>query len=57
MGKLSEDYPYPFSIYKWLDSLSANHVTLDEHTLENIAFQRADKFIIDFPLSRNQRYQ
>ncbi|WP_150464762.1 phosphotransferase, partial [Francisella sp. XLW-1] len=28
MGKPSEDYPYPFSIYKWLDGRSANHITL-----------------------------
>lgn len=42
MGKPSEDYPYPFSIYEWLDGRSANHVTLDEPTLENIAFQLAN---------------
>lgn len=39
MGKPSEDYPYPFSIYKWLDGSSANHVTLDEQALENLAFE------------------
>ncbi|MFK8040670.1 MAG: aminoglycoside phosphotransferase family protein [Rickettsiaceae bacterium] len=44
MGKPSEDYPYAFSIYKWLDGRSANHITLDEHALENIAFQLA-KFL------------
>ncbi|MCP5369392.1 MAG: phosphotransferase [Rickettsiaceae bacterium] len=41
IGKLSEDYPYPFSIYKWLDGSSANHVTLDEQSLENLAFDLA----------------
>jgi aminoglycoside phosphotransferase (APT) family kinase protein len=44
MGKPSEDYPYPFSIYRWLEGRSANHLTLDEATLENIAFQLA-KFL------------
>ena len=34
--------PYPFSIYKWLEGRSANHVTLDESTLENLAFQLAN---------------
>lgn len=42
MGKPSEDYPYAFSIYKWLDGRRANHVILDESTLENIAFQLAN---------------
>ena len=41
MGKPSEDYPYPFSIYKWLDGRSANHVTLNEQSLENLAFELA----------------
>lgn len=41
MGEPSEDYPYPFSIYKWLDGRSANHVTLDEQSLENLAFELA----------------
>lgn len=41
MGKPSEDYPYPFSIYQWLDGRSANHVTLDESALENLAFDLA----------------
>lgn len=41
MGKPSEDYPYAFSIYKWLDGSSANHVTLDEQLLENLAFELA----------------
>lgn len=37
-------YPYAFSIYKWLDGRSANHVTLDEQSLENLAFELA-KFL------------
>lgn len=41
MGKPSDDYPYAFSIYKWLDGSSANHVTLDEQSLENLAFDLA----------------
>ena len=41
MGKPSKDYPYPFSIYKWLDGRSANHITLDEQSLENLAFELA----------------
>jgi predicted acetyltransferase/RimJ/RimL family protein N-acetyltransferase len=39
MGKPSKDYPYVFSIYKWLDGRSANHITLDEQSLENLAFE------------------
>jgi aminoglycoside phosphotransferase (APT) family kinase protein len=41
MGKSSYDYPYPFSIYRWLEGRSANHVTLDEQSLENLAFELA----------------
>lgn len=41
MGRPSADYPYPFSIYKWLDGRSANLVTLDEQSLENLAFELA----------------
>ena len=29
------------SIYKWLDGRSANHVTLDEQSLESLAFELA----------------
>ncbi|WP_150466311.1 aminoglycoside phosphotransferase family protein [Francisella sp. SYW-9] len=42
MGKPSDDYPYPFSIYKWLDGSSANHVTLGGQSLENLAFELAN---------------
>ena len=41
MGRPSENYPYAFSIYKWLDGRSANHVTLDEQSLENLAVDLA----------------
>lgn len=44
MGKSSEDYPYPFSIYKWVDGRSANHIAFDEQLLENIGYQLA-KFL------------
>lgn len=37
MGTPSDDYPYPFSIYRWLDGKSTNQVTLDDHALEKIA--------------------
>ncbi|WP_162902401.1 aminoglycoside phosphotransferase family protein, partial [Facilibium subflavum] len=41
MGKPSDDYPYLFSIYKWLEGRSANLTQLDDKALENIAFQLA----------------
>lgn len=41
MGQPSEDYPYPFSIYKWLEGRSANHLTIDEQSLESLAFELA----------------
>lgn len=41
MGMPSADYPYPFSIYKWLEGQSANHVQIDEATQESIALQLA----------------
>ena len=31
------DYSYPFSIYKWLEGRSANHVIFDDKSLESIA--------------------
>lgn len=42
MGKPSDDYPYPFSIYKWLDGKSPNHLTLDDKSLENLASELAN---------------
>ncbi|MBK2125506.1 aminoglycoside phosphotransferase family protein [Fangia hongkongensis] len=37
MGLPSDDYPYPFSIYKWLNGESANHLTLSYKALAHIA--------------------
>ncbi|HCU06306.1 MAG TPA: acetyltransferase [Holosporales bacterium] len=41
MGAPSKDFPYPFSIYKWLDGQSANLVHIDEDALDCIAVQLA----------------
>lgn len=41
VGSPSDDYPYPFSIYKWLEGKSANHVELDDKTLQKLAFELA----------------
>lgn len=41
IGSPSDIYPYPFSIYKWLDGNSANQEQLDAETLETIAYQLA----------------
>lgn len=38
MGKPSADYPYPFSIYKWLPGKSINLLTLTEEDKEQLAF-------------------
>lgn len=51
MGQPTHDYPFPFSIYQWLDGESANNVLIHDDDLENIAiglacflneFQRID---------------
>ncbi len=44
MGKPSEDYPYPFSIYKWLAGRSINLMTLNEEEMKKLAFDLA-KFL------------
>ena len=44
MGKPSEDYPHPFSIYKWLPGKSINLLTLTEQEKEQLAFDLA-KFL------------
>jgi len=44
MGKPSADYPYPFSIYKWLSGKSINLVTLTDQEKEQLAFDLA-KFL------------
>lgn len=44
MGAPSKDYPFHFSIYKWLEGESASHVTLETHHLEQLALELA-KFL------------
>jgi len=44
MGTPSKDYPYPFSIYKWLEGTSINLLVLDNDCLEKLAFDLA-KFL------------
>jgi len=44
MGAPSQDYPYPFSIYKWLEGTSINLITIDNKKLEQLAFDIA-KFL------------
>lgn len=44
MGKPSTDYPYPFSIYKWLSGKSINLLTLIDQEKEQLAFDLA-KFL------------
>jgi aminoglycoside phosphotransferase (APT) family kinase protein len=41
MGATSQDYPYPFSIYKWLEGRSINLLVLDQDGLEKLAFDLA----------------
>jgi aminoglycoside phosphotransferase (APT) family kinase protein len=42
MGKPSTDYPYPFSIYKWLSGKSINLLTLIDQEKEQFAFDLAN---------------
>lgn len=44
MGVPSGDYPYPFSIYKWLEGQSINLLELDDRALQQLAFDLA-KFL------------
>jgi aminoglycoside phosphotransferase (APT) family kinase protein len=44
MGNPSKDFPFPFSIYKWLEGESANSLDLNDHNLEAIALELA-KFL------------
>ncbi|MFI4919676.1 MAG: aminoglycoside phosphotransferase family protein [Legionellales bacterium] len=37
MGAASQAYPYPFSIYKWLEGVSINLLVLDNGCLEKLA--------------------
>ena len=43
-GKTSTDYPYPFSIYRWLSGKSINLLTLTDQDKEQLAFDLA-KFL------------
>lgn len=40
-GKPSKDYPFNWSIYKWIDGESANIISLDDSQLQHIALQLA----------------
>lgn len=42
MGHSSDDYPFPFSIYKWIDGESANSISIDDGSLECIALDLAN---------------
>ncbi len=42
MGEPSQDYPYPFSIYKWLEGTSINLLKLDKKIFEQLAFDLAN---------------
>jgi aminoglycoside phosphotransferase (APT) family kinase protein len=44
MGNPSADYPYPFSIYKWLSGKSINLLTLNDQEKEQLAYELA-KFL------------
>jgi aminoglycoside phosphotransferase (APT) family kinase protein len=44
MGQPSKDYPYPFSIYKWLPGKSINLLTLNAQEKEQLGFDLA-KFL------------
>src|SRR3990167_181520 len=44
MGKPSKDYPWNWSIYKWIEGKSANTLNVNEKDLENIAKQ-VDQFL------------
>lgn len=42
IGMPTEYYPYPFSIYRWIEGESANHLQQDDKTLESTAYQLAN---------------
>lgn len=42
MGNPSKDFPFPFSIYKWLEGESVNSLDLNDHSLESIALGLAE---------------
>ncbi len=47
MGMPAEDYPWNWSIYKWIEGESANKVELSDENLETIAIQLA-QFLREF---------
>ena len=36
------DYPHKFSIYKWVDGKSANHLHIDDKSMESMSLQLAN---------------
>lgn len=52
MGAPSADYPYPFSIYKWLQGRSINLINKEEIKLERLAFDMA-KFLKELQTIKN----
>ncbi len=52
MGLRSADYPYPFSIYKWLPGKSINLLTLVDREKEQLAFYLA-KFLKELQAIRD----
>ena len=41
IGRVSQTFPYPFSIYQWLEGTSINLLVLDDQTLEHLAHDLA----------------
>ncbi len=52
MGSPSVDYPYPFSIYKWLQGRSINLIDKEEIDFESLAFDMA-KFLKELQLIKD----
>jgi aminoglycoside phosphotransferase (APT) family kinase protein len=52
MGAPSADYPYPFSIYKWLEGRSINLINRDEINLKALAFDMA-RFLKELQLIKD----
>jgi len=42
LGKPSDAYPMPWSIYSWIDGTSSNQLSLDDETLKTIAFELSE---------------
>jgi len=41
LGQSNDEYPFPWSVYQWIEGISANMLDLDEQALQNIAQQLA----------------